>query len=448
MSNEGEANTPAASAPGLQRALGRWDLTAFGVNIVIGGGVFLTPSLVAAELGNWSPIAVIVVGLAVLCIALSYAEVGSRFDSTGGPYLYTLAAFGPFVAFEVGWMSWFTRVASIAALVHGVGLAVGYFWPMFSEGLPRATLIVTVILGIAFINARGIRQSALFIDGITIAKLLPLVVFIAIGLFYVDWSRLAPLPTLSVTEMGTGALLLIYAYGGYEVVGVPAGETRNPRTDLAFALVMTVLLCGVLYLLAQIITMTVLPDITQSKTPVADAAGLLLGPAGAAMIGIGSILAITGNITGSLLGASRYLFAFADTGAIPRYFGYIHPRYRTPTHAVWFSAAVALFLALTGSFVLLIAASAIARLITYAGVSSAALVLRRANQAQRVPPAAFVVPFGPVIPSIAVIVSLALITGATAAQLAVGGAALAAGAVLFLATRWATRWAARRPIAD
>ena len=122
----------------LQRALGRWDLTAFGVNIVIGGGVFLTPSLVAAELGNWSPIAVLVAGVAVLCIALTYAEVGSRFDSTGGPYLYTLAAFGPFVAFEVGWMAWFTRVASIAALVHGVALAVGYYAPAVSEGWPRA----------------------------------------------------------------------------------------------------------------------------------------------------------------------------------------------------------------------------------------------------------------------------------------------------------------------
>jgi len=150
-------DVPTTAGPGLQRALGRWDLTAFGVNIVIGGGVFLTPSLVAAELGNWSPIAVILVGLAVLCIALSYAEVGSRFDSTGGPYLYTLAAFGRFVAFEVGWMSWFTRVASIAALVHGVSLVVGYYAPVMSAGLPQAALIVSVILGVALINVRGIR---------------------------------------------------------------------------------------------------------------------------------------------------------------------------------------------------------------------------------------------------------------------------------------------------
>lgn len=113
----------ATSAPTLQRALGRWDLTAFGLNIVIGGGIFLLPSLIASEVGNWSPLAVVLVGLAVLCVALSYAEVGSRVDRTGGPYLYTLAAFGSFVAFEVAWMSWFTRVASQASLFNGIALA-------------------------------------------------------------------------------------------------------------------------------------------------------------------------------------------------------------------------------------------------------------------------------------------------------------------------------------
>jgi len=431
--------TNTTRSPGLERALGRWDLTAFGVNIVIGGGVFLTPSLVAAQLGNWSPIAVILVGLAVLCIALSYAEVGSRFDSTGGPYLYTLAAFGPFVAFQVGWMSWFTRVASIAALVHGVSLAIGYYAPVMADGVPRTLLVAGVLLAITLVNLRGIRQSALFIDGITVAKLIPLVIFIAFGIFFIDWTRLTPLPSLELAEVGTGALLLIYAYGGYEVMGVPAGETRNPRTDLAFAMVMTVLTCAVLYMLTQIITMTVLPDITQSKTPVADSAAVLMGPAGALMIGVGSILAITGNVTGSLLTASRYLFAFAENNALPRFFLHVHPRFRTPTHAIWFSALVALTLALTGSFVLLMAASAIARLITYTGVSSAALVLRRKQFEGQVKPAAYVVPFGVVIPTIAIVVSLVLIMGATAPQLAVGGGTLLAGVVLFLATRWTTR---------
>jgi len=277
------------------------------------------------------------------------------------------------------------------------------------------------------------------INGITLAKLLPLAIFIVLGLAFIDWSRLAPLPEIAPSQVGAGVLLLIYAYGGYEVMGVPAGETRRPRTDLVSAMVMTVAICAVVSLLVQIITMTVMADIAQSQRPVADGAAIFLGPAGAVMIGIGSIVAILGNGIGSLLGASRYIYAFAETGVIPRYFAYIHPRYRTPTRAVWFSVAVALFLALSGSFVLLLAASVIARLITYVGVSGAALMLRRPKFAGRVAPAAFTVPFGPLVPTVAVVASSAIVLGATPPQLAVGGAALAAGALLFFATRWAAR---------
>jgi basic amino acid/polyamine antiporter, APA family len=157
------------------------------------------------------------------------------------------------------------------------------------------------------------------------------------------------------------------------------------------------------------------------------------------MIGIGSILAITGNLTGSLLGASRYLYAFSETGAIPRWFEYVHPRYRTPTRAIWCSALIAIALALSGSFVLLLAASVLGRLVTYAGVSAAALVLRHPKFAERVAPAAYTVPFGPVIPTIAFVVSIAIVFGATGAQLAVGGGALLAGALLFIVTHWLSK---------
>ena len=104
--------------PALRRELGRWDLTAIGVNQVIGAAVFAQPALLAAHAGAWSPWMVAAVGVASMLIALSFAEVGSRFEGTGGPYLYTRAAFGRFAAFEVGWMLWFTRAASWAAVIN------------------------------------------------------------------------------------------------------------------------------------------------------------------------------------------------------------------------------------------------------------------------------------------------------------------------------------------
>src|SRR5262245_15745444 len=137
------------------------------------------PSQVAAQIGGWSPIAFVLMGLASLSVALCFAEVGSRFDSTGGPYLYTRAAFGRFVAFEVGWMQWFTRASSQASVMAGIAVALGYYFPSATAGWPRALVLTAITAALTWINVRGIRQSAWVVDGLTIGKLVPLVLFIA-----------------------------------------------------------------------------------------------------------------------------------------------------------------------------------------------------------------------------------------------------------------------------
>src|SRR6185295_12901986 len=203
-------STVTTAAPALRRALGRWDLTAIGINQVIGGAIFLMPSQVAAQIGAWSPIAFVLMGLASLTVALCFAEVGSRFDSTGGPYLYTRAAFGRFVAFEVGWMQWFTRAASQASVMAGIAVALGYYWPAATVGWPRALLLVGVTSVLAWVNVRGIRQSAWVVNALTIGKLVPLVIFIIAGLAFIDPSHLTSLPPLTRSQASTAALLLIF----------------------------------------------------------------------------------------------------------------------------------------------------------------------------------------------------------------------------------------------
>src|SRR6185436_12936737 len=180
------------SAPTLRRELGKWDLTAIGINQVIGSAVFILPSQVAAQLGNWGPLAFLGIGFASLLVALCFAEVGSRFEGTGGPYLYTRAAFGRFVAFEVGWMQWFTRITGQASVVNAIALALGFYWPVMSSGVGRASMIATVTLAIGWINLRGIRQSAFVINLLTIAKLVPLALFIVVGMWFIDASRITP----------------------------------------------------------------------------------------------------------------------------------------------------------------------------------------------------------------------------------------------------------------
>src|SRR5690242_4598719 len=209
-----------SAAPALRRALGRWDLTAIGVNQVIGGAIFVWPAQVAAQIGAWSPIGFVLIGVLSLSIALCIAEVSSRFDGTGGPYLHARTAFGDFIGFEVGWMQWFSRSTSQASIMAATVLALGYFWPVATTGWARAAILIVLTIVFASINVGGIRQSALVVNALTIGKLLPLAIFIIVGLAYVHADRLTTLPPITVRQAGAAALLLIFIYGGYEVVPV------------------------------------------------------------------------------------------------------------------------------------------------------------------------------------------------------------------------------------
>jgi basic amino acid/polyamine antiporter, APA family len=424
-------STTGAAAPALRRELGRWDLTAIGVNQVLGAAVFAQPALLAARAGAWSPWMVAVVGLASMLIALSFAEVASRFDRTGGPYLYTRAAFGRFAAFEVGWMLWFTRTASWAAVINVLATSLGYYSPALTTGWPRVTLISAIIGAIAFINVRGIRHSSTVVNLFTAGKLLPLCAFVAIGLFAVDSSRLVPDRPLTIEMMTSTGLLLIFAFGGYEVVPVVAGEARNPTRSVPFALVMTIVVVAAIMTLAQVVAVGTLPALGSSTTPLADAAAVFLGGGGAAMMTIGVMLSTSGNGIGSALSGSRNLYALAEQGDLPSSFGWIHPRFRTPAAAILITCAVALALALSGRFAALAMASAVSRLIVYLFTCASTLRLRQ-READAPMPASFVVPFGPIIPLLAIGVALAILAGATGAQLRAGLYALGAGAVLYL----------------
>jgi basic amino acid/polyamine antiporter, APA family len=415
----------------LRRELGRWDLTAIGVNQVIGSAIFLLPANVAKEVGAWGPVAFLAVGAASLLIALCFAEVGSRFDRTGGPYLPARVAFGRFIGFEVGWMMWFTRVASQASVSNGLALALAFYWPGLSEGVPRMALITFVTLALTWINIRGIKQSSWVVNVLTVGKLLPLLLFIVVGIWFIDPSRLTNLPDISLPQAGTAALLLVFAYGGYEVTGVPAGEAANPRRDVPFAFVMTITTVAIIMTLTSVVATGVLPDLAASRTPLADGAALFLGSIGALIISVGSAISMTGNNMGQVLTGSRTIFALAENGDLPRWFARVHPRHQTPANAILFTAAVALALALTGSFVQLAAVSAVARLVMYLAVCAATLVLRRRSPDGVMSAAQFTAPLGPIVPVLASAVALSILAGATTQQLLTGLYALIGGAVLF-----------------
>jgi amino acid transporter len=240
------------------------------------------------------------------------------------------------------------------------------------------------------------------------------------------------LGAVSLTQLSTGALLLIFAFGGYDVIGVPAGEATNPRRHVPFAFVATIIAVTAIMTLAQIVATGTLPDLPASKTPLADASLLFIGAAGALLISAGSVVSMTGNNMGGVLAGSRMLFALAENGELPQFFGKIHPRYRTPSNAIVFTTVVALGLALSGSFAVLAVASAVARLVTYTGACAATLRLRHPRFQGVVKPATFVIPAGALVPLLAIAVSLSILGGATHQQLLGGAMALAVGAALFM----------------
>ncbi|MCL4814467.1 MAG: amino acid permease [Vicinamibacteraceae bacterium] len=414
----------------LRRSLGRWDLTAIGINQVIGGAIFLMPSQVVAVIGGWSPMAFVLAGGASMLVALAFAEVSSRFDGTGGAYLFTRTAFGRFVGFEVGWMQWFTRVTSHASVANGIALALGYYAPAMAGGAPRVLLLTVLFAFFAWVNVRGIRLSALVVNTLTIGKLVPLGLFILVGLPHVPAAFEGPLPAIGLADASAAALLLIFVFGGFDVVPVPSGEASDPRRHVPFALVWTIIIVTVVMTAAQVVSMAVVDDLARSATPVADAAAVLAGAAGALVIGVGSIVSMLGNNAGQVLTGSRMLYAMAEQGDLPGVFARIHPRFRTPALAIVFTSVLAWVLAISGSFAVLATTSAVARLVAYTGTAASTLALRR--ERPDVGPARFRAPGGALIPILAILVSLVILAGASRAQLLGGAIALAAGAALFL----------------
>ena len=398
---------------------------------MIGGAIFLWPAQVAAQIGAWSPVGFVLIGVLSLFVALCFAELSSRFDATGGPYLFTRAAFGDFVGFEVGWMQWFSRATSQASIMAATAVALGYYWPSLTSGWPRAVLLIALTVVFAGINVRGVRQGSSVVNALTIAKLVPLGIFVAVGLAFVRADRLTALPPITMQQALAAGLLLIFIYGGYEVVPVPAGEAVDPRRDVPFAMIATIVCVAIVMTLVQIVTQGVLPNVAEHATPVADAAAAFLGAGGALLIGIGSVVSMTGNNAGQVLSGSRMIFALAEHGQLPAVLARVHPRYRTPSNAIAFTSIVAVGLALSGSFAQIAVVSALARLLMYAGSAAAMLKLRAVAERNDVKPAAFTAPLGPTAPIIAIGVCIALAAGATREQLLGGAAALLVGAGLY-----------------
>ncbi|MEO8649593.1 MAG: amino acid permease [Acidobacteriota bacterium] len=375
----------------LIRGLGRWDLTAVAVNTVIGTGIFILPAGVFKLIGSYSLIAflacAIIVGLIVIC----FSEVSSRFTTTGGMYLYAREAFGPEIGFETGWLYWVVRVATFAANCNAVIIYLGFFFDNLSTGIPRTIIITIVVVGTTVVNLLGVRPSAVVTNIFTVGKLVPLLLFVAAGIFFIQPANFDFSTVPEYANFPTAILLLIYAYVGFEAAVIPAGETKDPAKNVPFALLTALGFCVLLFFLVQVVAIGTLPGLAESKTPLADAAGSFMGSAGAAFIVIGAFISVLGNLNGGFLSSSRIPFAMAERGELPKILASTHPKYKTPFASIIVTGAVILALTIFTSFLSAVTIATTTRLLVYATTCLALPVFRQRTD---VPPARFSVPPG------------------------------------------------------
>jgi APA family basic amino acid/polyamine antiporter len=380
--------------PTLVRAIGRWSLTAVVINSVIGSGIFGLPSPVAGLVGAWSPLAVVFAGLSIFVIVLCFAEVGSRFDEAGGPYLYTREAFGPAAGFQIGWLHIWTRLLAGAAVLNLLMSYLEGLLPALGGPAGRVFVMTGSIALVTAANIAGVRTAAWVVNAFTVAKLLPLFLLIAIGLFHVRPDVFA---TQAVADPNwtEAILLLVFAYGGFESGVIAASETRDPRRDTAFALIVAMIGVTVIYCLVQLVVVGVLPNAVKSTTPVASALGVMLGGAGSTVGALAVVISIYGWIMGFALMTPRIIFSMAERRELPAVLSAVHPRFRTPWAAIAINSAVVLAFALYSSFTQAATSSAIVRLGIFGFTCAAVLRLRaRAGDAPFRVPGGWLVPVG------------------------------------------------------
>ena len=392
----------------LVRAIGRWSLTALMVNTIIGSGIFGLPSVVAGLVGKASPLAYLAAAAGVGAIMACFAEVASQFREAGGPYLYAQAAFGRFLGIQMGWLAWLTRLTGSGAAANLFIIYLAEFWPEVKQPLPRA-LVLTLLVGVlAAVNYRGVSAGAQLSNVFTVAKLLPLFVFIAAGLFYL----LHNAPTVSSgSPAQSGAwfeavLVLVFAYGGFEAALIPMGEAKDPRRDAPFALFAALAIVTAVYTLIQVVVVGVLANAAATDRPLATAAREFLGPAGAALISVGALVSVYGYLGAQMLQTPRLTFALAERGDFPSLFAAVHRSFHTPHISIVVFALLLWGFALAGTFRWNVMLSAVARLFYYGVVCAALVVLRRKQPEAQ----AFRLLAGPVFAGLGVAFSVALLT--------------------------------------
>jgi basic amino acid/polyamine antiporter, APA family len=394
------------------------------------------PARLQALVGNYSIAVIVVCGLLIALIALCFAEIGSRFERTGGPQLYASIAFGPAVGFAAGWLLWISRIGTCAAVSN---LLIDYgkvLVPQLAQPVVRAGTISMLVLAYTWINIRGIRQTAAVSTAFTVSKLVPLVAFAVVGMFFIEPQRIQFGSLPPVTNLSTAVLLAGFAYFGFDATTVLAGEVRNAPRSVPFAILLSVCTVMLLYSLIQMVCVGTLPNLAASERPLADAATVLVGPWASVAVALTAVIACAGVFGASMTPGTRLLFAMADQRQLPSALAHVHSRFRTPVLTILVTAAAAWILAVSGSFIYLVKVTLIARVSVYAITCMTLPIFRRRAD---LAPAAFKVPAGPIVAYGCAILCVLCLANSSMRELLDVALAVLIGLTIFGLTRFGRR---------
>ena len=402
------------------KKLGFWSIVLLGINGIIGSGIFLLPNKAMGLIGPASLLVMLFDMLLVLVITFCFAEASGLFKENGGAYIYAKAAFGDFVGYEVGFLTWATRLIAFSTMGVGFATALGGIFPVLGTDMMKNIIISIIFILLAVINLLGIKLYEVIQNFATLAKLVPFVLFIGMGIFYIEPANFTPLfPGGAYTpgSFGSAAVMLFFAFTGFESLAVAAAEMENPQKNLPKATLITIFAVSAIYILLLTCAIGIMGyELAETTAPVQAAFGRIAGSFGTTVVAAGTLISI-----GALCIASSFVtphsgLALAEQQMLPQFMA-ARNRFGAPYWCIIVSTLGAMLIGYTGGFAYLAGLSVVARFSQYIPTCLSIIVFRKTMPDA---PRAFKIPFGPVIPIIALLVSLWLLAQAQPQQLLFG----------------------------
>lgn len=417
------------------KKMGFWTVLLFGINSIIGSGIFLLPNEGMRLFGPASIFVLAFDAVLVLTIGLCFAEDSSLFDETGGAYVYAKAAFGNFVGYEVGFVTWTIRIIAEGTLYVGFATAVAGVFPELNNPISKDVIVTAMALTLMIVNLFGIKVASILNNAVTVSKLLPLIVFIAVGIWFIKGNNFTPLVPASVSGNGSfakAAMTMFFVFTGIESSVVAAGEMKNPKRDLPRVLIIVILAVATFYILVQVVCIGVLgSDLAKSTTPIQDAFGSMIGSFGKYLVAAGTLMSIGGVGFSTSFITPRFGVAMAENGMMPKFLTHKN-RYGVPHNAIIISALLGLVVAVSGSFNTLVQISAVSRFAQYIPSCLAVLVFRKTMKNRK---SGFKIPFGWLVPVVAIVISFWLLAQTSVTNLIWGFGALLVAVPFYFLTR-------------